>query len=181
MIQILDKSFVPYLSKETLQERIQSLGAEISADYAGKPLCVLAVLNGAFMFCSDLVKEITIPMELQFIKIASYAGTRSTGEVSELLGLSTSLKGKEILIVEDIVDTGLSMQYLLASMAKEAAASIRICSLLVKPEALQHPVDIHYTGFEIPKKFVVGYGLDYNGFGRNIGEIYQLKEDEHTL
>ena len=175
MLKIKDKEFTLYLSQKELERKVKELGEQISKDYQGKSPIVLGVLNGAFMFLSDLMKEVEVPLELSFIKIASYSGTNSTGKVKEVIGLSEDVKGRHVLIVEDIVDTGLSMTHLKEMVEAQKPASIAIASLLVKPEALKEPIDIDYVGFDIPTKFVVGYGLDYDGFGRNLKEIYQLK------
>ncbi|GAB4107589.1 hypoxanthine phosphoribosyltransferase [Echinicola sediminis] len=175
MLKIKDKEFKRYLSEETLHNRVKELGKQIAEDYKGKSPVVLGVLNGAFMFLSDLMKEIEEPLQVSFVKIASYSGTSSTGRVKEVVGLAESLKGRHVLIVEDIVDTGLSMAHLMGMVKAQEPMSVSVASLLVKPEALQETITVAYTGFEIPDKFVVGYGLDYDGFGRNLKEIYQLK------
>lgn len=175
MIQIKDKEFVPYISAEALQQRIKVLGEEISRDFEGETPVLLGILNGSFMFASDLVKSINTPMEITFLKIASYEGQASTGKIKSLLGLDKPLEGRSVIIVEDIVDTGLSMTHILEELSSHSPKRISIAALLVKPDALQYPIAVDYVGFEIPNKFVVGYGLDYDGLGRNIPEIYQLK------
>ncbi|WP_143962416.1 hypoxanthine phosphoribosyltransferase [Litoribacter populi] len=176
MVEVKDKQFVPYLSEAELSQRIATLGAKINKDFQGKEPILLGILNGAFMFISDLAKAIEIPVEIQFIKVASYEATSSTGEVKNLIGLNVDLEGREVIVVEDIVDTGLSMKYILGLIADRNPSKVSIATLLLKPEALKEPLEIDYVGFEIPNKFVVGYGLDYDGFGRNLKEIYQLKE-----
>ncbi|MBS9522472.1 hypoxanthine phosphoribosyltransferase [Litoribacter ruber] len=176
MVEVKDKQFVPYLSEAELSQRIATLGAKINNDFQGKEPVLLGILNGAFMFLSDLAKAIDIPVEIQFIKVASYEATASTGQVKNLIGLNVDLEGRDVIVVEDIVDTGLSMKHILGLVAEHNPGKIAIATLLLKPEALIEPLDIDYVGFEIPNKFVVGYGLDYDGLGRNLKEIYQLKE-----
>lgn len=176
MIEIKDKKFIPYLTEDQLANKISELGQRINKDYTNKSPILLGVLNGAFMFLADLAKTIEIPVEIQFIKIASYEATASTGTVIDLIGLNIDLEGREVIIVEDIIDTGLSMKHALKLIAEKKPAQISIVTLLLKPEALKEQLDLAYVGFEIPNKFVVGYGLDYDGFGRNLKEIYQLKE-----
>lgn len=175
MIQLKDKTFTLYLDKKTIENRVKEIGKQLSEDYKGKDPIIIGILNGAFMFLSDLAKYIQIPAEISFLKIASYQGETSTGKVKNLLGLEADLKGRHVILVEDIVDTGLSMTHLLSLINEKEPSSVKIATLLHKPEALQHQITIDYLGFEIPNKFVVGYGLDYDGFGRNIPEIYQLK------
>lgn len=175
MIKIKDKTFVPYISAHSLKKRIAELGLEISKNHEGNTPVLLGVLNGCFVFMSDLAKMINIPVEVSFIKIASYSGTASTGKVNTLIGLEVPLKDREVIIVEDIIDTGLSMKHLLAQVLAEKPKKIEIASLLVKPDALKYEIDIQYKGFEIPNKFVVGYGMDYDGLGRNLPALYQLK------
>jgi len=176
MVEVKDKTFVPYLSEEELFNRISALGKQISLDYKGKQPVLLGVLNGAFMFLSDLAKNIDIAVEIQFVKVSSYEATASTGTVKDLIGLNIDLEGREVIIVEDIVDTGLSMKHILKTVHERKPSSVKIATLLLKPEALQEPISLDYVGFEIPNKFVVGYGLDYDGLGRNLKEIYQLQE-----
>lgn len=175
MLQVKDKEFELYLSEGELGRRVKELGRIITADYKDRQPLVLGVLNGAFMFLSDLMKEVSVPLELSFIKLASYEGTSSTGNVKEVIGLNHQIKGRHVLVVEDIVDTGLSMTHLQETLAKQMPASVELVSLLLKPAALKVPLEVKYVGFEIPNKFVVGYGLDYDGYGRNLKEIYQLK------
>jgi hypoxanthine phosphoribosyltransferase len=175
MVRLHDKDFVPFIDEKALQNRIAQLGNRISEDFKGTSPLLIGVLNGSFMFLSDLSKHIHIPTEISFIKVSSYASTTSTGAVTELIGLQEQIKDRHVIIVEDIVDTGLSMKVLLEKLNEQKPSKIAIVSLLLKPEALVHPINVDYIGFEIPNKFVVGYGLDYNGLGRNLPEIYQLK------
>ena len=173
-IQIKDKTFETYLSKGQLEQRIQELGAQISADFEGEDLVLLGVLNGSFLFLADLVRAIPLPISCEFIKISSYSGMQSTGQVSEAIGIPTSIAGKSVIIVEDIVDTGKSMAYLLEKLATFQPKRVAIATLLYKKEAFSFNYPLDYVGFEIPNKFVVGFGLDYDGAGRNYPEIYQL-------
>jgi len=172
MIDILDKKFVPLISREDIESRIATLAADIALDYEGRCPLFLVVLNGAFLFASELVKRIPLTCEITFIRLASYSRTQSTGSVREIIGLDSNMKGRDIIIIEDIVDTGLTMAQLLRQIESLSPASIAVATLLHKPEALQTPIDIRYTGFNIENKFVVGFGLDYDGLGRNLDAIY---------
>lgn len=176
MIKINDLFFAPLIPEAQLLNRVNELAAEITTDYRGKSPVLVAVLNGSFMFMSDICKAIDLPIGITFVKIASYSGTKSTGEVRQLLGLEVDLSGKDVIIVEDIVDTGKSMAYLLDLLNRENPRSLEIVSLLLKPAALQEDLQIRYIGFEIPDLFVVGYGLDYSGQGRNLRSLYQKTE-----
>lgn len=174
-IKVLDKFFVPYLSEQEIQQRISELASQISADYAGRSPLFIGILNGSFIFAADLFKQISIPASISFIKLVSYKGTSSTGTVITSIGLEEDLTDKDVIIVEDIVDTGKTMSEFIPNLKKQQPASIKICTLLQKPEALQFPLDVDYVGFQIPNKFVVGYGLDYDGYGRNCREIFQIE------
>jgi hypoxanthine phosphoribosyltransferase len=174
VIRVHDKTFETYLSEATILERVKAIGAAISADYAGKrPFCI-AILNGSFMFASDLFKELRVDAELCFIKLASYKGMRSSGKVVTSIGLDDDLYGKDVIIVEDIVDTGKTLHNFLPKLRHQQPNSLKIATLLHKSEATEYPLTLDYIGFDIPDKFVVGYGLDYEGLGRNFREIYQL-------
>lgn len=175
-IQVHDKTFKPYLSEEQLAERISELAKTITADYKDKNPMFIGILNGSFMFASDLFKQIDTPASISFIKLASYKGTSSTGTVITAIGLEENLHGKDIILVEDIVDTGKTMTEFIPTLLQQNPASVRICTLLQKPDALKFPLEVHYVGFSIPNKFVVGYGLDYDGLGRNYPAVYQLAE-----
>jgi len=175
-IQVHDKQFEPYITAVQLQTRIREMATEITRDYKEKRPVFLAILNGAFMFMSDLLKEVNIEAEVCFIKLASYKGTTSTGQVITAIGLDVDLFGKEVIIVEDIVDTGKTLSAFIPQLMHQQPASMKIAALLHKPEATVHPLEIRYLGFSIPNKFVVGFGLDYDGLGRNIPEIYRLVE-----
>ncbi len=176
-VRVLDKDFEIYLSNEQIAARVGELGKRISADYEGKPLLLIGMLNGVFMFAADLIREIETPSEITFVRYKSYSGIESTGQVNQLMGVNRDLKDLHILIVEDIVDTGLTMKEALAYFKELNPKSIAVASLLLKPECLKVNLDVEYVGFEIPEKFVVGYGLDYDGYGRNLKDIYQLKAE----
>lgn len=169
-------SFEPYLSASDISDRIAVLGERIRVDYKGKKPLFIAVLNGAFIFAADLIRACEIDCEITFIRLASYDGTRSTGRVKSIVGLKEDIKGKDIIVVEDIVDTGKTISELLPQLEQLGPASISIATLLDKPAARTQEVQLDYRGFEIPDRFVLGYGLDYNGLGRNLKGLYQLKE-----
>ena len=174
LIKVHDKEFVPYLTSEEIKMQVQRVAAEINKDYVGKKTLFIAILNGAFIFAADLFKKINVEAEICFIKLASYKGVKSTGKVITAIGLDVELYGRNIIIVEDIVDTGKTLSQFLPQIEHQHPASLKIAALLHKPDAMIHPIKIDYLGFTIPNKFVVGYGLDYDGLGRNIKEIYQL-------
>jgi hypoxanthine phosphoribosyltransferase len=174
-IQVLDKTFEPYLKEAAIQEKITELAGQLNQEYAGKRPLFLSVLNGAFLFTADLFKQIAIEAEVSFIKLASYKGTSSTGNVITAIGLDINVKDRHIIILEDIIDTGKTLHHYLPQLESMQPASVKIAVLLNKKEALQYPVQVDYTCFDIPNKFVVGYGLDYDGLGRNSRDIYQLK------
>jgi len=171
-----DKSFEPYLTAGQIDEAIQKLADQINNDYSGKRPLFISVLNGSFMFASDLFKKLTIESEICFIKLASYKGTKSSGHVITVIGLDIDLIHRHVIIIEDIVDTGKTLDQFLPQLQYQQPSSLKICALLHKPAATVHPIKIDYLGFTIPDKFVVGYGLDYDGLGRNIPEIYKLVE-----
>lgn len=176
-IQVHDKFFIPYLSEEKIIEKVKQLAEQINSDYKDKRPLFISILNGSFMFSADLFKFLTIEAEICFIKLASYKGTKSSGQVITAIGLDTDIHGRDIIILEDIIDTGKTLSQFLPQVFNQQPASLKIAVLLHKPEATVHPVDIDYTCFSIPNKFVLGYGLDYNGLGRNLSQLYQLKEE----
>jgi hypoxanthine phosphoribosyltransferase len=173
-IQIKDKTFETYLREGQIKQRIEELGAQIGADFEGEELVLLGVLNGSFVVMADLVRTIPLPLSCEFIKISSYSGMESTGKVLEVIGIPDSIEGKNVLVVEDIVDTGNSMAYLMGQLESFQPKRIAIATLLFKKEAFLFNYTLDYVGFEIPNKFVVGFGLDYDGEGRNYPDIYQL-------
>ncbi len=174
-IKIHDKYFVPYISAEEIQQKITELTTILDRDYAGKKPLFIAVLNGSFMFAADIFKTLTIEAEICFIKLASYKGTKSTGQVVTAIGLDMDIKDRDIIVIEDIIDTGKTFHHFLPQIYNQQPASLKIAVLLHKPAATVFPVNIDYCCFTIPDKFVVGYGLDYDGLGRNISSIYQLQ------
>ena len=174
-IQVLDKTFEIYLLEAAIQKKITALANQLNQDYAGKRPLFLSILNGSFLFTADLFKQITIEAEVSFIKLASYKGTSSTGNVITAIGLDINVKDRHVVLLEDIIDTGKTLHHYLPQLESLQPASIKIAVLLNKKEALQFPVNVDYDCFEIPNKFVVGYGLDYDGLGRNSKDIYQLQ------
>jgi len=175
-IAVGDKEFELYISKEQISQKISALGKQIEQDYKDKNPVFICLLNGAFIFAADLFRTINFPSEISFIRLSSYLGTQSTGEVKTLLPVDKKFKGRHIILVEDIIDTGRTLHELIPQIEAVAPASVKLVSLLSKPTARTHEVHIDYTGFEIPDKFVVGYGMDYNEQGRNLPEIYVLAE-----
>ncbi|MDQ2721504.1 MAG: hypoxanthine phosphoribosyltransferase [Bacteroidota bacterium] len=173
-IKIHDKEFIPYLTIKEIDGQIERMAGEINKDYEGKRPLFIAILNGAFIFAADLLRKINGEAEIAFIKLASYKGVKSTGKVITAIGLDADLYDRDVVIIEDIVDTGKTLFQFLPQLEHYHPASLKIASLLHKPDAMVHPIKINYLGFTIPDKFVVGYGLDYDGLGRNIKEIYQL-------
>ncbi|WP_439506941.1 hypoxanthine phosphoribosyltransferase [Sediminibacterium sp.] len=177
-ISLFNKTFEPYLPESLIQEKIKELGEIISKEYEGKKPLFIGVLNGSFMFAADLFKQITIEAEICFIKLASYKGTKSTGNVITAIGLDTDIRDRHLILLEDIIDTGKTMNEFMPQLYHQQPASVKMAVLLHKPDATIFPVQIDYCCFSIPDRFVLGYGLDYDGFGRNLREIYQLKESE---
>jgi len=176
LVQVRDKQFEPYLSEAVILEKVKGLAAQLNKDYEGKRPLLLSILNGSFIFAADLFKHITIEAEISFIKLASYKGTRSTGHVITAIGLDTDITNRHVIIIEDIIDTGKTLTAFLPQLYNQQPASLKVAVLLHKPEATVYPIHIDYCCFSIPNKFVVGYGLDYDGLGRNLPAIYQLHE-----
>lgn len=176
MLQIHDKTFEIFIAKDEILAEVKSLADQINSDYAGKEVVFVAILNGAFMFAADLMKKIHLPSEISFVKVSSYHGTNTTGRVDEVIGLNTKITDKHVVLIEDIVDTGITMDKVYSLLNVEKPASIEIISLLYKPEAFKGKHVPKYIGFSIPNKFVLGYGLDYNEHGRNTEDLYQLKD-----
>lgn len=175
-IQIKDKQFKTFISEASILKEVTRVSGEINADLAGDNPLFISVLNGSFMFTADLMKRLTIPCEISFVKLASYEGTSSTGKVKELVGLNENITGRTVVIVEDIVDTGLTMQRLIETLRAQHPKEIRIATLLLKPDKLKVDLDIRYVAMRIPNDFIVGYGLDYEGLGRNYRDIYSVVE-----
>lgn len=177
MVEVLDLRFKEYISEEKIQERVKALASELNLKYAGKNPLFLGILNGSFMFIADIFKNVNIPCEVSFLKINSYVNTSSTEKIKELIGLSHSLEGRHVVILEDIVDTGRTLDYILKTVNERNPASVEVATLLFKPAAVVIPIKIDYVGFEIGNQFVLGYGLDYNGYGRNHNSIL-IKVDD---
>ena len=177
IVKIKDKTFETSISEADIKTRIKEVAARINKDMADKNPLFLGVLNGAFIFAADLMREVTIPCEISFVKLASYQGITSTGKVHEVLGINEDLTGRHIIVVEDIVDTGRTMKQMIESLGTRNPASVSICSLFVKPDKLEEDIDIKYPCFSIPNDFIVGYGLDYDQQGRNLKEIFTLVEE----
>ncbi|MBP3566925.1 MAG: hypoxanthine phosphoribosyltransferase [Paraprevotella sp.] len=175
-LQVKDKKFAVSIPEREILRQVKRVADEINRDLVETEPLFLAVLNGAFMFAADLMKEVKLPSEIQFIKLASYEGTTSTGSITEMIGLSVSVEGRDVVIVEDIIDSGLTMKHLIETLQQKNPRSISICSLLVKPGNLKVDLDVKYRCFDIPNDFILGYGLDYDGFGRNTRDIYTVVE-----
>lgn len=175
MLQLHDKTFEIFIQEEAILAEIRLMADKLNNEYAGKDVVFIAVLNGAFMFAADLMKYIGFDAEISFVKMSSYHGLNSTGRVDEVIGLNRPIKGKHVVVLEDIVDTGVTMEKLFSLLQAEQPQSVEIATLLYKPAAFKGKHTPKYIGFSIPDKFVVGYGLDYNEFGRNTKHIYQLK------
>lgn len=174
ILKVHDKEFEPYLSSKEIDEQVNRLAAEINRDFRDKKPMFIAILNGAFMFAADLFKHIEVEAEICFIKLASYRGVKSTGKVITAIGLDIDIFDRDVIVIEDIVDTGKTLSQFLPQLVHQHPASLKVAALLHKPAAMVHSIKIDYLGFTIPDKFVLGYGLDYDGLGRNLGEIYQL-------
>jgi hypoxanthine phosphoribosyltransferase len=173
--KILDKTFVPYISREDISRRVAEIAEEINKDYAGKNPLLIAILNGSFIFAADLFRGLNIDASITFVKLASYKGTTSTGNVITAIGMEERLTDRHVIIVEDIVDTGKTLSAFLPQIQEQHPASIEIATFLTKPSALKYDIKTKYTAFEIENKFVVGYGLDYDGHGRNLPALHILK------
>lgn len=175
-IKVHDKTFEILIQQENIAKRTRLMGIQLNLDYENRCPIFIGVLNGCFLFMADLLKEISIPCEVAFVKVSSYQGTNSSGKIKETMGLPENLHNRDIILVEDIVDTGFTLNYLLQEVQKQKPASVKVCALLLKPDALKAPIEaLEYLGFEIANEFVVGFGLDYNGLGRNLTDIYCVK------
>lgn len=176
IVKVKDKTFRTFITEEEIQNRVKAVAEKLNKDMAGKNPLFLAVLNGSFIFAADLMRYITIPCEISFVKLASYQGTTTTGKVKEVVGINEDLQGRTVVIVEDIVDTGHTMKHMLESLGTRKPESLHICTLLLKPDKLKEKLDIEYAAIEIPNDFIVGYGLDYDQQGRNLRDIYTIVE-----
>ena len=177
IVKIKDKTFKTSIPEAEILKKVQAVADRLNEDYADKCPVFLAVLNGSFIFAADLMRAVTIPSEISFVKYASYVGTSSTGNMKTLMGINQDLEGRHVVIVEDIVDSGHTMAHMIENLKQKHPASIEICSLLVKPGNLKVDLDIKYTVMEIPNDFIVGYGLDYDQEGRNLRDIYTIVEE----
>jgi hypothetical protein len=176
-VTINDKTFETSIPEAEIQKRIKEVAERINRDMAGKNPLLLAVLNGSFIFAADLMRNLTIPCEISFVKLASYQGTTSTGTIKEVIGLNEDIRNREVIIVEDIVDTGRTIERMLDTLGTHCPAGLHVCTLLLKPDKLIVPLNIEYAAMEIPNDFIVGYGLDYNQQGRNLKDIYTLVKE----
>lgn len=171
-------NFVPYIHYDEIQARIRELGKQISNDYKGKRPLLICVLNGAFPFASDLFREIEGDAEITFIRLRSYSGTQTTGAIKEVVGLAEDIENRHVILVEDIIDTGHTIYKLIRDLSIHNPADLKIATLLFKPEALVRPITPNYVGFNVPKKFIIGFGLDIDSLARNLKDLYILKEEE---
>lgn len=174
-VQVKDKTFRPFLAQEEISKRVAELGAQLSHDLEGKNPLFLAILNGSYVFAADLLRNVTVPCEVSFIRVSSYSGMESTGTLTEVIGLKEEIEGRTVVIVEDIIDSGFTMERLVKSLRAKNPADLRICTLITKPGNLKVDLDIPYCAFNIPNDFIVGYGLDYDGYGRNLPAIYVVE------
>ena len=175
-IKIKDKSFRVSIPEAEIKTRVKALAEQMSKDLEGKNPIFLAVLNGAFIFAADLMREMTIPCEISFVKLASYQGTTSTGKVKEVFGINENLSGRTVVIVDDIVESGQTMKQMIESLGTRNPASVQICTLFFKPEKLKEELTLDYVAFRIPDDFILGYGLDYDGLGRELKDVYTIVE-----
>lgn len=176
IVSIQDKQFIPYIEADELAKRIKEMANQINEDFKDKNPMFLAILNGSFMFAADIFRQIEVEAEICFVRLSSYAGTQSTGEVVTAIGLDKDISNRHVILLEDIIDTGRTLTAFLPSLHEKKPASVSIATLLFKPDAAQFKVPLHYYGFSIPNLFVLGYGLDYNGLGRNLPGLYRLKD-----
>ncbi len=176
IVKIKDKTFKTSITESEIKERVKALAQQISKDMEGKVPLFLGVLNGAFIFAADLMREMTIPCEISFVKLASYEGTISTGKIKEVLGINEDLSGRTVIIVEDIVESGHTMKNMIESLGTRNPASVHICTLFFKPDKLQEELKLDYVAFRIPDDFIIGYGLDYDHQGRELKDIYTIVE-----
>lgn len=176
VVKLKDKFFKRYLSADDIERAVNFIGDKMNDDFAGKKPLFLSVLNGSFLFAADLMKTLTIDCEISFVKLASYQGTQSTGNVRTLIGFDEPIENRTVVILEDIVDTGNTLENLVADLKARNPLEIKVASLLYKPEAYTKDIKVDYVGFEVANDFLVGYGLDYDGLGRNLRDIYKLQE-----
>lgn len=173
-IRILDKTFREFITEDEIRSRVEELARQINSDMTGKDVVFLGILNGAFLFAADLFRRIEIEARISFVKLASYEGTTSSGSIKELIGWNEDIKGKTIVVIEDIVDTGHTLERIMGELTIRKAKEVKIAAMFLKPEVYNKHTPVDYVGMEIPNNFVVGYGLDYNGYGRNLPSVYTL-------
>lgn len=174
-VQVKDKNFRPFLSAEDIKKRVAEVAAQINQDFVGKDPLFLAILNGSFVFAADLMREVTIPSQISFMRVSSYSGMESTGTLTQVVGLKEDIKDRCVIIVEDIIDSGFTMKGLVNTLLEKQPSELHICTLLTKPGNMKVDLDVKYCAFEIPNDFIVGYGLDYDGYGRNLPAIYVVE------
>ncbi len=177
-VTILDKQFKKFISAGEIQQKVKELADRINKDFEGKEVVFVGILNGVFMFAADLFRHIRLNARITFLRLASYEGMESTGKVKQLIGLSENLKGHIVIVIEDIVDTGGTLDHIIRQLQSFQPAEIHVATFLLKPDVYHHRIPIDYVGIEVPNKFIVGYGLDYNGYGRNLEGIYILDESK---
>ena len=175
-VKIKDKTFETSMTEAEIKQRVKELAQQMSRDLEGKNPLFLAVLNGAFIFAADLMREMTIPCEISFVKLASYQGTTSTGTIHEVIGINEDLSGRTVVIVEDIVESGLTIKRMMEQIGTRHPASVQVCTLFFKPERLKEDLKLDYVAFSIPNDFILGYGLDYDQQGRGLKDLYTLVE-----
>ncbi|HEX8546222.1 MAG TPA: hypoxanthine phosphoribosyltransferase [Cytophagaceae bacterium] len=172
---LVDREFDIFISSDKIQKRVAELASEIAREYREKDPLFIVILNGAFIFAADLIKAIEFPCQVSFVKVSSYQGVENSGSIKTLFGLSDNLENRNLIIIDDIVDTGNTMDFMVNTLRPSKPASIECVSLLLKPDAYNNKYELKYIGFTIPNDFVVGYGLDYNGYGRNLKDLYHIK------
>jgi hypoxanthine phosphoribosyltransferase len=177
-VQVFDKTFELFIPESQIQQAIDKLADQMNKDLAGKDVIFMGILNGAFIFAADLYRRITVPSIITFVKVAYYAGTSSTGKVERLIGVNENIENMTVVILEDIIDTGVTMEYIIKQLRGYEPKEILLATMFFKKEAFKKNYPIHYIGMEIPNKFIVGYGLDYNGYGRNLKDVYILSENQ---
>ena len=177
IIRVHDKYFRPFITEKEIQREVTRIAGEMNHDLARQDPIFLGILNGAFMFAGDLYKQLTFPCQITFLKLASYSGTNSTGSVKQLIGINRDLKDRVVVVLEDIVDTGVTLDTIIRQLSGYEPAEIRVATFLHKPDATVKEVKLDYVGMEIPNNFILGYGLDYEGYGRNFRDIYRLVDD----
>ena len=173
-IKILDKEFEEFIPEEEITRAVDRIAEELNHDLKGEKVIFMGILNGCFLFAADLIRKITFESQVSFVKLASYEGTSTSGAVEQLIGINEDITNHTVVILEDIIDTGITMEYILKQLSEKRAGKIRVAALLLKPDALQRDIPVHYVGIKVPNKFMIGYGLDYSGLGRNLPSIYKL-------